>query len=336
MERKVIVGVVAGLVLVGAGTAAGIEYRPYEATQYSTQAQTLLRAGQYRAALSAATQAAAFGAADAAPLERAAQADIYLSLARSALSSNQYTVAMTDAAKAASYGQSQAAAGLEQRAQALQTAAQHYQLGVQALQQQQWATAAAELRQVIQGSPDYSQAQQRLAYIQTTLTSDVQTDISSSRYHTALAEVTLLLQLFSSDSTAQGLKAQVESGLVSADIQAGDSQLGAGNYYAAENDFNNALTINPSDGVAMLNMGLAYYRSGDPTSSITYFQNAAQLLSQAGDYTNESIADYDLGLAYYNTGHYVHAATAFQDAVNANPSDTSAQNYLSALQNAGY
>ena len=336
MRAKFIIGIVSVGLVMAIGAAAGIEYRPYEAQHDMAAARALLASGQYQVALSAAEKAAGFGASGAPRLENAVQAARYLSSARSLLASNRYAAAIQEAEKAATFGQAQTAVQLEHRAQALETSAQHYALALQAIQQQQWVTAASELRQVIRGSPSYVAAQERLTYIQTTLVADVQADIASSSYNQALAKVTVLLQIFPGDSTAQGLKAQVESGLVAADVQAGDRQLGAGNDYAAEDDFNNALAINPNDAEATLDLGLAYYQSGNVATSITYFQNAAQMLSQAGDYANESIADYDLGLAYYNTNDYPDAATAFQAAVNADPSDTQAQNYLTVLQNAGY
>jgi WD40 repeat protein len=135
-------------------------------------------------------------------------------------------------------------------------------------------------------------------------------------------------------------------------FQSGLDKLNQGNLDGAISDFNQAIQLNPDDGVAYYNRGVTYFEKGDLDRAISDFDRAIQLkpnLAEAyynrgyiyhenGD-LDRAISDYDRfiqlrpdydwvyvnrGIAYYDKGDLDRAISDFDQAIQLNPNQAEA------------
>jgi Tfp pilus assembly protein PilF len=81
----------------------------------------------------------------------------------------------------------------------------------------------------------------------------------------------------------------------------------------AEEEFEQALRLNPRYALSMYNLGLVYYRKGSMDEAIRYYQKAIELDSKSPDFF------YNLGVAYYQKGLYEKAIRVYQKVLELNP-----------------
>ncbi len=90
----------------------------------------------------------------------------------------------------------------------------------------------------------------------------------------------------------------------------------------AEEEFEQALRLNPRYALSMYNLGLVYYSKGSMDEAIHYYQKAIELDSKSPD------SFYNLGIAYYHKGLYEKAIRVYQKVLQLNPNYENGHNSL--------
>jgi tetratricopeptide (TPR) repeat protein len=90
----------------------------------------------------------------------------------------------------------------------------------------------------------------------------------------------------------------------------------------AEEEFEEALRLNPRYALSMYNLGLVSYRKGSTDEAIQCYQKAIELDSRSPD------AFYNLGIAYYQKGLYRKAIWPYQKVLELNPDYENGHNSL--------